>query len=177
MIREGNWLVLDTETTGLQYPSEICQIAIVNPEGKTLVNELVKPHNPIPPDATRIHGIRDEDVKNARSWQSVFEDVRLALEDRDLVIYNADYDTMLMNWSCKLAGCDYLPTWKGAWCAMQWYAAIWKDFDEYYGTYRWQRLSNAAVQQKLAVKDAHNALGDCLMTLALIQKLVPKVTP
>lgn len=175
MIQDGNWLVLDTETTGLHYPAEICQIAIVDPQGKTLLDELVNPVGTIPADATRIHGIRNEDVANARDWHAVFKDVRGILANKDLVIYNSDYDTKLMNWSCKLRGIVYDRTWISEWCAMLWYANIWKDLDDFYGTYRWQRLSNAASQQKLMVKDAHNALGDCLMTLALINKLARKI--
>lgn len=171
MIQDGNWLILDTETTGLVFPSEVCQIAIIDPNGKTLIDELVNPVGTIPPDATRIHGIRNEDVKDARDWNAVFKDVKEILRNHDLVIYNSDYDTKLMNWSCKLRGIVYERTWVAEYCAMLYYANVWKEIDEYYGSYRWQKLSNAVAQQKLVVQDAHNALGDCLMTLALINKL------
>jgi len=130
----------------------------------------------IPPDATRIHGITNDAIKDARDWKAVFEDVKAITSGKDLIVYNLGYDTKLMSWSCKLRGILYNPTWVDAWCAMQWYAFIWKDLDDFYGTYRWQRLSNAAVQQKLTVKVAHNALGDCLMTLAVINKLAKKDT-
>lgn len=176
MIQVGNWVILDTETTGLRYPSEICQIAIIDPHGRTLLDELVKTWNPIPLDATRIHGITNFEVQNKRTWNTVFPEVAQILKGKDLVIYNAGYDTKVMDWSCKIAGIPYEPTWHREWCAMLWYADIWGEKDSYYQTNRWQRLSTAAAQQKLLVKDAHNALGDCLMTLGLINKLA-KVQP
>ncbi len=49
MIARNNWLVLDTETTGLVAPAEVIQIAIVNPEGQVLLDSLVSPAQPIPP--------------------------------------------------------------------------------------------------------------------------------
>jgi len=48
-IRAEEWLkgcvILDTETTGL-YEAEIVQLAIINHEGETLLNTLVKPEHP-----------------------------------------------------------------------------------------------------------------------------------
>jgi DNA polymerase-3 subunit epsilon len=50
-------VVLDTETTGLGHDAEIIEIAIICAfSGKTFINTLVKPRNPIPPSATAIHG-------------------------------------------------------------------------------------------------------------------------
>jgi len=37
--------------------------------------------------------------------------------------------------------------------------------------YRWQSLSKACTQQKIPVVAAHDALGDCRLTLALLQAM------
>jgi hypothetical protein len=44
---------------------------------------------------------------------------------------------------------------------------------DYHRRYRWQSLGDACHQQGLAVDDAHDALADCRMTLALIEHIVP----
>jgi DNA polymerase III alpha subunit (gram-positive type) len=54
-----NWVILDTETTGL-YDAEIVEIAVVDPLGEALLNTLVKPTIPIPTEVIEIHGITDE---------------------------------------------------------------------------------------------------------------------
>ncbi|ELA9868094.1 3'-5' exonuclease, partial [Vibrio parahaemolyticus] len=61
-----NAIILDTETTGLDSQAEIVEFtAICAHTGKVIVNELVKPTCSIPAEATAIHGITDEDVKDA----------------------------------------------------------------------------------------------------------------
>lgn len=61
--------VFDLETTGLRIGKDrIVQIGIVRmmPDGtREKWESLVDPQTPIPPDATRVHGIRDEDVAGA----------------------------------------------------------------------------------------------------------------
>lgn len=174
MITQNNWVILDTETTGLMYPAEICQIAIIDPKGDILLYEDVRPIGGIPIGATKVHGITNEKVAGARGWREVWPDVQKVLTGKDLIIYNYDYDSKLMQWSCKLSGTAYSEPWNSGWCAMLWYAGIYNEVDEYYGTPRWQKLGLVAAQQKIIVKDAHDSLGDCQMTLGLVDKLARK---
>ena len=59
---------LDTETTGLDNRAEICEIAVLDPEGCTLLDTLVKPRQPIPQAATDVHGISDTDAEEVHHW-------------------------------------------------------------------------------------------------------------
>ena len=93
---ECDFVVLDTETTGLDERAEIVELSIIDKHGNTLFDSLVKPKGRIPRDAERIHGISNTDVKNADSWLVVYEGVRKILEDRSVVIYNAEYDTRII---------------------------------------------------------------------------------
>ncbi|MBP1702194.1 MAG: putative exonuclease [Chloroflexi bacterium] len=59
MQRAQRWLdsqplFLDTETTGLNELAEIVEISIVDYNGITLLDTLVRPRRSIPPDAIRI---------------------------------------------------------------------------------------------------------------------------
>ena len=56
---------LDTETTGLNDLAEIVEISILDDDGLVLLDTLVRPRRPIPADAIRIHGIRNEMVAEA----------------------------------------------------------------------------------------------------------------
>jgi DNA polymerase-3 subunit epsilon len=169
MIARGNWLVLDTETTGLARPAEICQIAVVDARGVVRLDTLVKPVLPIPADATRIHGITNADVTDAPSWTHVSKQLAALIDGCDVIIYNAEYDRKLMHLSDEAAGLGKTTYQDSArWhCAMLWYAAHWGEKGKY-GDPKWQSLSKAMIQQKLPVSNAHNALGDVLMTRQLI---------
>lgn len=62
-----HFIVLDFETTGLQAGiDEVLQVAAIDENGDTLLNELCKPLRVNKwPDAARIHGITPENAHDA----------------------------------------------------------------------------------------------------------------
>jgi DNA polymerase-3 subunit epsilon len=173
VVRSGKFLVLDTETTGLGYGAEICQIAIIDGTGKVKLKALVRPVNPIPADATRIHGITNEHVADAFGWEIITQDVLRIIEGENVIIYNATFDRSMMHKSAEAAKLPHVD-WKDLakfYCAMLAYAEFWGEWSKYHQSYKWQTLSNACSQQQLPIKDAHTALGDCLATLLLVKKM------
>jgi len=177
MIQQGNYVVLDTETTGLER-GEIVQIAVIDASGAVLLDTLVKPVNPIPPDASRIHGLYAYHVADAPTWESISAQLVPLLSGRDVVIYNAVYDRKMMHQSAEAAGLPKVD-WKTLatfWCAMEAFAETYGDWNEYRGNYRWQKLVTAARYYRLPVVDAHSALGDCQMTLQVIKAMCPTLS-
>lgn len=82
----------DLETTGTSVVHDrIVQLSIlrVDPDGaqKTLT-KLVHPGIPIPPEASAIHGIKDEDVAGKPRFSECAEEVYSWLHDCDLAGYN-----------------------------------------------------------------------------------------
>lgn len=167
-----NFVILDTETTGLN-DGEICQIAIIDGAGTVLLDTLVKPVLPIPIDATRVHGITDRDVATAPGWREIAPRVLDILTGHDVITYNAVYDRKMMHRSAEHAGIEKIDwkTFSPWYCAMEAYAEFYGDWNAYYQSYRWQRLSFAASNCGVRVENAHNALGDCLMTLGVINHI------
>lgn len=83
---------LDLETTGTSTQDDrIVEIAVVRcePDGSQQTRSwFVNPERPIPPDATRVHGIGDEDVGWERTFAEIADEVAEALRGCDLVGYN-----------------------------------------------------------------------------------------
>jgi DNA polymerase III subunit epsilon len=173
VIKRGEFVVLDTETTGL-HDGEICQIAIINSNAEIKLNTLVKTMHPIPPDASRIHGITDERVAGAPTWPEVAPQVAEIIQTAnagypaDVIIYNASYDLMMMQFSSLLYGVNH-PWVKMSkyWCAMEAFARVYGAWSDYHQSYTWQRLSTAAAYYGLDNSGAHDALADCQMTLGV----------
>lgn len=174
IVRRNNFVVLDTETTGLESNAEVCQIAILESDGTVLLDTLVKPVNGIPADAEAIHHISNQMVASAPRWADVHPMVYDLLKGRDCIIYNAVYDRRILHQSAEAAG---LPktNWKqeaNIACAMLAFAEVYGDWNSYRGNYKWQSLSTAARYYRLPVIDAHSALGDCRMTLGVVKAMV-----
>ncbi|GAK22039.1 putative exonuclease [Vibrio sp. JCM 19052] len=175
-----NAIIIDTETTGLGSDAEIVEFtAICADSGKVIVNELVKPTCSIPADATAIHGITNECVKDAPDFHLVFSNHFLPLlNGRPIIIYNSDFDTRLIIQSLdKHCNAAYVQSVHDLFfklcvpqCAMLWYAEFFGVWNEHHEDYKWQSLSNACAQQSVDVSDltAHRALADCEMTRRLI---------
>ena len=171
---QGLWrrgfYVLDTETTGLGSDAEIVQIGIVNQDGAEMMNELVKPTVRIPSAASRVHGIYDHHVAGAHSFWDVYTALSKLLAGQVVVAYNMDFDWRMMQQS----GAKYrLPSIRvrETHCAMKQYARYRGTPSNRRGGYRWHKLGNAVYMEGLEVVDAHDALGDARMTLALIRSM------
>lgn len=158
----ATWVILDTETTGLGRYDEIVQIGAIDGAGNVLIdNVLIRPTISIPGDAIAIHGISNQMVADAPFFADVFPKVHRLTSGKLLVIYNADYDLRMF----RQSGRDM--TWLIGWdfaaceCAMQRYAEWYGEWNDYFGSFKWQRLPSGD----------HSALGDCRATLKLIQEM------
>lgn len=177
VMRRGNYVVLDTETTGLN-DAEICQIAIVDPSGAVLLDTLVEPVRGIPAEAARIHGITNERVQNAPGWAEIAPRVREILKGKDVVVYNAVYDRKMMHQSGEKAGIEKID-WKAEsrwFCAMEAYAEFVGDWNEYRRSFRWHKLTDAAARCGVRFQgQAHTALADTLAALGVSKWLMENV--
>ncbi len=74
--------VLDLETTGFPPDAEVCEIAAVTVVALPLhaptlglpTSQLVKPIRPMPPLASAVHHLVDEDLEDMPAWGSVWPD-------------------------------------------------------------------------------------------------------
>lgn len=154
--KDTDFLILDTETTGLGN-AEIVEIAIINSKGETLYDSLIKPTIPIPEEASNIHGITDHTVKDAPTWKMEWERIRSILHDRKVLIYNDVFDIGVIQWSCQVNDLECMFIDSG--CVMRAYA-------DYIGYDRWLSLAGATNSFT-----SHRALEDCKSVLGLLQEV------
>lgn len=159
-------LYLDTETTGLDEASEIVEICIIDARGEPLVDTLVRPSGPIPPGATKIHGITDEMVAGAPTWSEVWPEVERAMEGRKVGVYNADYDLRMIQ-RCNRRYQLQRRGKSDAFCIMKLYAAFVGD-RKADGEFRWHRLEAAGEQCGIDLLNAHRARADTLLARAVL---------
>jgi DNA polymerase-3 subunit epsilon len=164
------YFVLDTETTGLSATDEILQIGIVDGDGATVLNQLIRPTISIPSGASAIHGLRDRDVADAPSFKEIYIGLSTLLAGQVVVAYNMDFDWRMLQQTAARFRLPDLRMGKRD-CAMKQYARF-KGLRQNNGrNYIRHKLGVAVRQEGLVVAKAHDALDDARMTLALIKKM------
>lgn len=172
----ANSVLIDTETTGVNSEAEICEISIIDRDGNTLLDTLVKPSKLIPDDVIAIHGITNEMVANAPTFAELNNTIKSILKDKDIIVYNAQYDICLLVQAAHYSGVDindvefYKNLAPKARCAMLIYSEWYGELGNY-GSPKWHKLTAACQQQQIDISSitAHRAKADCLMTLSLIK--------
>lgn len=101
----------DLETTGTDpMRDKIVEIAVarIDPSGERQVRvRRINPERPIPPDATAVHGIRDEDVRDAPAFRQVARSFLEFLADADLAGFNIRrFDLPLLDREFRESGLD-----------------------------------------------------------------------
>ncbi|MDX2159957.1 MAG: 3'-5' exonuclease [bacterium] len=165
---EGGCLILDFETTG--FPSNpttgIVEIALIDHRGTPLLHTLIHPGCHIPKGATAVHGITDADVRDAPTFRDIYPKFATLLGEQRVVAYNYTFERAMIALACQQhALTPPLVEWS---CAMRAYAV-------YRGLRAFASLGKACAQEGITVENAHRALGDCRMTLALLYTMAAMV--
>jgi len=101
-------IVLDTETTGFspQHGDRLIEVGCIEiedllPTGRTF-HRFVNPERLIPPDATKVHGITDEHVRDKPKFREVCEELLDFIGGAPIVAHNAQFDRGFINHELSL---------------------------------------------------------------------------
>jgi DNA polymerase-3 subunit epsilon/CBS domain-containing protein len=165
-------VVIDSETTGLDPRSaRIVELAAVRLVGGRLKTEgsfrrLINPGGPIPPAATRVHGIDDAAVAKAPAFAAVWPEFSRTVGDAVVVGHTIGFDLAVLGRECERAGL----AWKHAQTLdTRLLAEIAEPALADYS------LESLASWLGVAIADRHSALGDARAAAHVFHALVPKL--
>ena len=153
-ILETDAVIVDTETTGLLEYSrvEVIELAVLTMRGKVVYHSRFHPRYRIPKRTTAIHGITNEDVRNAPTFKEEYQNILKSIHSRIVIAYKADFDKGVISNTCGLYKLEPPECrWE---CAMH----AWTAFQE---SGKWLPLPDAK----------HNALDDCRSVLKLLRQM------
>ncbi len=168
-LRQLQYTVFDTETTGLDpVGDELIAIGAVRIVNARLLEEerfyhLIKPRRPIPPSATRIHGIRNQDVQDAPPLEKVLPAFHAFVGDSILVAHNAAFDMRFLEEVEKRTGVRFT---QPVLDTLLLSAIVHPE-------HRDHSVEAIAARLGVEVQARHSALGDALTTARIFLKLIP----
>jgi DNA polymerase-3 subunit epsilon len=171
--------VVDFETTGLDAATErVVEMAVVCFDGGAIVRTahwLIDPERPIPPEASAVHGIRDEDVAGKPKFAELLPEILQALEGRVPVAYNAEFDRRFLHAEATRAGAppsDARPP------ALR-PDVVWIDplvwVRELQKYEKGKKLSDVAQRMGIELDNAHRADADAAATGRVLLALAPQM--
>lgn len=171
MLDNNVYCVMDTETTGLKpcYGDRIIEIAIVPIYKKKIIenwiyHSLVNPNIKIPALTQKIHGISNNEIKNAPSLESVISNVRAYAKDTIFVMHNAQVDLSFIDIATKEIG-EFPIEFK--------YIDTLEICRTLYGKKR--SLESLVREFKIADGVPHRALEDAILTAKVFLKFADKI--
>jgi len=105
-------IVLDTETTGLSVKDghRIVEIGCLELEDqiptKRFFHCLLNPERKVSEDAFKIHGYSDEFLLKKKKFSEIAKDFLEFINDKKLIIHNADFDLSHLNNELTIVGKD-----------------------------------------------------------------------
>lgn len=165
--------ILDTETTGLGSAQDTGIVDFgcitIKPDGDVIPFEtLLKPHVPLTPGASGIHGIWPEDLIGAPKFDlELSKKILLMYEDHVISGFNSfGYDNNIIRHRMASAmGCpvDDIPM--GDHLDVR---LLWTNGNQYGKG----KLVDVAAHYDIKVENAHRAMGDVIMTAGILDAMI-----
>lgn len=162
-------IILDTETTGLiPRQDEVLQLAIITDQEEILFCDYIKPMRKTEwKNAEAINGISPKMVKDKKTFVELKDQIQDILNGADVIIgYNLGYDLSFL----QHAGI-VIPRDAEKIDVMEEFAPIFGEWNDYYETYKWQKLETAAQFYGYMGSATHDALDDTKLTLFVYKKM------
>lgn len=159
-------IYFDTETTGVKFDRDkIIELAAYDPVLDRSFCEFINPGIPIPKEATNVHNITDDMVKDAPSFKTIAEQfVKFCEGDVVLVAHNGDaFDIPFLQYEFKTCGLEFpdLPSVD----TLKWSRKYRPDLPKH----SLQFLREAF---KIPANNAHRALDDVMVLHAVFSQMI-----
>ena len=157
MKNKEKYVILDTETTGLGDNDQIVEIAIIDLDGKELLNTRIYTEVPISPEASYVNGIKNSDLEGMPTIKELTPRIQELFKDKTILIYNEVFDVRML----------YQSGFEGEFnscCMMNLYM-------NYINSDRWVGLQRAMEYEGIDIVQDHSAFGDSICILELIKKI------
>jgi DNA polymerase-3 subunit epsilon len=166
--------LVDVETTGKDAAADrVVEVGVAIARGGAIVerkNWLVNPGRPIPKEATDVHKITDDDVRDAPPFERVAREIAAALADCIPAAYNAAFDRAFLGGEFARCGVVLAPAPPALRRDIEWLdPLVWAR--ELQQGEKSRALGEVAARLGIALENAHRASDDADAALRVLLAL------
>lgn len=164
-IYDENFIILDTETTGLRRTDEVIELGIISSDGEVLYEGLFNPDFDIDSIIMKITGIRNGDLYDAPYFEDEWDEIKSIIRGKTIIGYNVLFDIrMLEQTMSKYNIMDDLKNIYDSAIDARKIVMNLCNFDSY-------KQEDVAKSLGVYNHQAHRATNDCLILLDILKKL------
>ena len=167
-LMNGNYVFLDTETTGTTLSDQVINMAFTNNKAEVEYSEYYKPDRKMNPEATAVSGITDEFLADKKTFKDSWNDFVKTLNGRKLVIYNHGFDETMIRTTCQhyhIPKKEVDAVLDGNICAMHLASDYYELGD------MWLKMENCCHAEGINIEQNHLADGDVMMLSMLVKEI------
>lgn len=161
-----DFVIIDTETTGISRDDEIIEFAVVDIYGEVLYESTFNPMVIINPSAAMVNGLTNESLTDSPLFKDEWQKIKKAIGNKRLLGHNLSFDKRLTAQTLERYGIDPQESndlFKGYYDSMR-IAKKHIDAKSY-------SLENLAHMVGITRAESHRAADDCIMTLEFLNRL------
>jgi DNA polymerase III epsilon subunit-like protein len=165
-----NFVVLDTETTGLYKDDEVIELSVIDERGRELYHSLFKPEKKMGEAALRVTGLDNPMLENEPLFKDEWPKIKKAVGKKKILGHNIGYDYRITLATAKRYGInenevkalfrDYIDS---------------KEIAKKYLRSRSYKLAYLCKKLGITESQKHRATYDCLQTLQMLRRLERKL--
>lgn len=166
---DKNFVIFDTETTGVGPEDEIVELGIIDCRGNVLYDGMFKPSQKMNPAASKVSGITDEMLADKPPFEDCFGHIVELLDAPGVIAFNESFDERMFYQTARKYGLSEKwldEIFEKAYCAELLY-------DHYIG-YDKTKLELACEVEGIQKVQTHRATDDCMMTLDLLKRVADR---
>lgn len=165
-----NFVVIDTETTGLDNDDEVVELAVLSSEGEKLYHSYFYPEKEVNPGAAKVNHLTKAVLKekvgekklDAAEWAKILE----VIGDKKILGHNIQFDIRLLSQTFKKNGVD-----EAADCLNKRQVIDSMDIAKRHIKNKSYSLNNLTTLIGITREEQHDAADDCLMTIEFLERL------
>lgn len=161
-----NFVVIDTETTGMTADDEVIELAVVNMDGTVLYDSTFCPKTEVSCFASAVNHITTESLCDSPEFAGEWNKIKALIGNKKILAHNASFDKRMIKQTLEKYNMDASVV-ETLFCGCYDSKSIVKKHIEL-GSYS---LENIAHDLGIKRAESHRAADDCIMTLEVLSRL------